>query len=261
MLRKYSAIARMNILNALQYPANLVARIVFYTVFISIFFCLWGDIYQNSAVHGYTFTQMIWYLCITELITFCARSDIYRQMSTDIKNGDIAYLLVRPCNYVWFQFSFSLGEMLASLAMFGCYAIVLAWVYVGPLPCFPLDGIIPMFLSVLLGIAINFFMLMILGMTAFIWEENSGFYLVFQKLVFMLGMFMPVEFLPMWLQNITKLLPFSYITWAPARLIVAFDWAFFWQVFPMQLMWAVGIIALAMFVYSRAVVYVQGQGG
>ena len=38
----------------------------------------------------------------------------------------------------------------------------------------------------------------------------------------MLGMFIPVEFLPGWLQTITRYLPFSYMTWAPARLIVAF---------------------------------------
>ena len=50
---------------------------------------------------------------------------------------------------------------------------------------------------------------MCLGLTAFFLEENSGLRFIYSKLVFMLGTFLPLEFLPGWLANIARCLPFS----------------------------------------------------
>lgn len=259
--RKYLGIAQLSLLNAVQYPANLASRFIFYTLFISVFFCLWQAIYQGGEVNGYSFIQMIWYLCFTELIVYCCRSTIYNQMNEDIKTGSIAYLLTRPCHYVFYQFFSALGEILVSFALFGSFAVLLAFLYVGPLPMFAFWQLPAIVLSILLGVTINFFLLLILGLSAFIWEENMGLYFVYQKLIFMLGMFMPVEFLPTWLQGIAKLMPFSYVAWAPARLLVSFSWEFFWQVLPIQLFWAICAIASSLWLYRFSVRFLQGQGG
>ena len=68
-----------------------------------------------------------------------------------------------------------------------------------------------MALSIALGITMQFFMQMALGLTAFRLEDNTALYLIFQKLVFMLGVFLPVEFLPGWAQAIA---PFTPAYWA-----------------------------------------------
>jgi len=232
-----------------------------YTLFISVFFCLWGAIYQGGEVHGYTFGQMIWYLCFTELIVFCCRTTAYNQMNEDVKSGSIAYLLIRPCHYIFFQFFYSLGELLVNLVTFGSYAIVLAFAFVGAPQYFSLVNLPVILLSFLMGIIINFFMLITLGLTAFIWEENTGFYFVYQKLIFMLGMFIPIEFLPLWLQDIAKSLPFSYVAWAPARLAVAYSHEFLMQILPTQFFWVVVTVATASLCYNMAVKHLQGQGG
>ena len=104
-------------------------------------------------------------------------------------------------------------------------------------------------------------MMMTLGLTAFKLEDNLAFFLIYQKLVFMLGMFIPVEFLPKWLQGIAHWLPFSYVAWAPAKLIVAFSWEFFWQVIPIQIFWAILSLMLALGMYSYGVRSLQAHGG
>ncbi|MCL2548330.1 MAG: hypothetical protein FWE76_04095 [Symbiobacteriaceae bacterium] len=258
---KYSGIARQSLLNAIQYPANIISRLLMYSLFISVFFCLWGAIYQGGEVHGYSLVQMIWYLCFTELIVFCCRTTVYTQMNDDVKSGAIAYLLVRPCHYIIFQFFQSLGELCVNLVAFGSYAIVLALTYVGVLEGFSFYNMPYILISFILGITLNFFMLISLGLTAFIWEENTGFYFVYQKLIFMLGMFIPLEFLPVWLQSIARMLPFSYVAWAPARLAVAYSSEFRDQVLPLQFLWVFASVWLAVFCYSRAVLHIQGQGG
>ncbi|MCL2498228.1 MAG: ABC-2 family transporter protein [Symbiobacteriaceae bacterium] len=259
--RKYSGIFKLSLLNSLQYPASSAYRFIFYTIFISTFFCLWQAIYQNGEVSGYSLQQMIWYLCLTELIVFCCSSAIYDKMNSDVKSGAIAYLLCRPCHYLFFQFAFSLGEMAMNLLCFGSFAILLATLYVGFLTSFSWLFLPLIICSMLLGMTINFFLLLTIGLTAFIWEENTGFYFVYQKLIFMLGMFFPVEFLPDWLQKIAKSLPFSYVAWAPARLAVAFNWEEFQFIIVNQFIWAVFAITLANSFYHIAVRHLQGQGG
>jgi ABC-2 type transport system permease protein len=77
-----------------------------------------------------------------------------------------------------------------------------------------------------------------IGLLAFVTEDVSSFRLIYQKLVFILGgLMIPLDFLPEWLQGIARVLPFNLTTYAPAKLFVAFTWAQFWQIIPLQLLW------------------------
>lgn len=252
---------RISLQNAFVYRSNVLGGLLFYTLFIFVFFNLWRAIYLGGRVAGYSLTQMVWYLCMTELIVFGSRSSVFSQMNEDVKSGSIAYQLNRPYHYVIYQFFNALGGMVFNLFIYGLLAIVLGLMMVGPIPGFRFITLPLVLLSGVLGMMINFFLLMTLGLTAFRMEENLAFYLIYQKLVFMLGMFVPVEFLPDWLQGLARWLPFSYVAWAPARLMVAFTWDLFWEVLPVQLLWAVLSMTLAVGMYRYGISGVQANGG
>ncbi|HZJ58327.1 MAG TPA: ABC-2 family transporter protein [Clostridia bacterium] len=260
-LRKYFTVFRISLENAFTYRSNLIGGLLFYSLFIFVFFNLWRAIYQGGRVAGYSLVQMVWYLCMTELMVFGCRSSIFGQMNEDVKSGSIAYQLNRPYQYVAYQFFNALGGVAFNFLIYGTLAIILGLVMVGPIPGFNFAVLPLALISVILGAVINFFLMMALGLTAFRLEENTAFYLIYQKLVFMLGMFIPLELLPVWLQNIAKWLPFPYVAWAPARLIVAFDFGLFWEVIPMQLIWAVLAIILSMTVYSYGIRGIHAHGG
>lgn len=260
-VRKYGTVLRISLENAFAYRSTAVGGLLFYSLFIFVFFNLWRAIYQGGEVAGYSLTQMVWYLCITELIVFACRSSVFAQMNEDVKSGNISYQLNRPYHYVLYQFFNALGGMTFNLFLYGALAIVLGLVMVGPIPGFRLHNLPFILLSGALGMVINFFLLMTLGLTAFRLEENTAFYFLYQKLVFMLGMFIPVEFLPPWLQGIARWLPFSYVAWAPGRLFVAFSWDFFWQVIPVQLAWAGVAVSLAFVMYNFGIRGLQAHGG
>ena len=103
--------------------------------------------------------------------------------------------------------------------------------------------------------------MMLIGLSAFFIEDNSAMYLVFSKLTFMLGMFLPVEFLPDWLSPIAKALPFSYICWAPAKLFVDFSLELFFELVPLQAMWTAVVFALTMLCYRAGERSLQINGG
>lgn len=260
-LRKYAVIARISLQNAIHYRVTTISAFLFYTLFIYVFTMLWKAIYQEGSVHGYSYQQIVWYLIMTEFVGFACGTGIFRTMNEDIKSGSIAYLLGRPTHYVFYQLANSSGQVLINAVSFGFLAALLGLVFVGPLPGFHPASLPPVCLSVVLAVMINFFFMMLIGLSSFIMEENFALFLIYQKLNFMLGMFLPVEFLPGWLQPVAKSLPFSYMYWAPGKLFVNYSPALFWQLVPRQVAWAAVLIVLTLLVYRASVRRLQVNGG
>jgi len=259
--RKYLVISKVSLSNAIAYRAPTIARFCFYTLFIYVFMSLWRAIYREGSVHGYSYVQIVWYLIMTEFITFSCSSGIYSTMNDDVKSGSIAYLLGRPAHYVFYQFANSIGQILLNFFSFGILAVTLGFLFVGPLTTFRLAGILPLLLSVSVSIVLNYFFLMLIGLSSFVIEDNFALYLIYQKLCFMLGMFLPVEFLPSWLQPVAKNMPFSYIYWAPAKIFVSYSPEPFWELFPRQAAWALLAIVLVLLSYRLCVRRLQINGG
>lgn len=260
-LRKYAVIAKVSFANAIQYRATTFTMFLFYTLFVYVFAMLWRAIYKEGSVHGYSYEQMVWYLIMTEFVGFACGTGIFRTMNEDVKSGTIAYLLGRPTHYVFYQFANSLGQILLNIVSFGVLAAVLGLLFVGPLPGFRLASVPPVFLSIALGIILNYFIMMLIGLSSFIMEENSALFLIYQKLNFMLGLFLPVEFLPAWLQSVAKSLPFSYMFWAPAKLFVDYSPGLFWTLVPRQALWAALCVTLTLLCYRAGVRRLQVNGG
>jgi len=198
---------------------------------------------------------------MTEFVVFSCGTDIYRKMNEDVKSGAIAYLIGRPTHYVLYQFANSLGQMLLNIVSFGVLSCVLGLLFVGPLNTFAIAGLAPLLLSIALSILLNYSFLMLIGLSSFIMEDNFALFLIYQKLCFMLGLFLPVEFLPVWLQPIAKSLPFSYVYWAPAKIFVAYSPELCLELIPRQAAWVLVFAALMLGAYRLSVRRLQVNGG
>jgi ABC-2 type transport system permease protein len=85
---------------------------------------------------------------------------------------------------------------------------------------------------------------------------------IYQKLAFIFGgMLIPLDFYPSWLQALAKALPFSSITYGPARLFVTPTMELFIQVMALQILWIVILTLLLTFAYRRGVAYLTVNGG
>jgi len=155
----------------------------------------------------------------------------------------------------------TIGQFLFNALCFGGLAVALGFAFVGPLPHFSVAALPFLFLSVALSLTINFFILALIGMAAFIFEDNHALYLIYTKFNWMLGLFLPVEFLPDWLQPVAKSLPFSYIHWAPAKLFVDFSPPLALEILPRQAMWAAAAVITALLCYRASVRRLQINGG
>lgn len=263
-LLKYWQISKITMSNSLVYFWNFLSKNVFFIFIMFIYLMLWRTIYASKGtdtVGGLTLNAMIWYLIFTELVTL-SRTDLHTQVNDDVKNGNIAYLLNKPYNYVLYCFSYFVGEIGVKLLSNGLVGVIIGLIYAGALEGFSMAHAPFIVLSLLLGCTINFFIYLTLALTSFWFEENSAFFWIYSKLVFTLGgMLMPLELFPKWLQDISHYLPFAYVTYVPARLAVDFSFADFIRQFPVQLLYLAVFFTLSMVLYRKGAKSLNVNGG
>lgn len=260
-MRKYLVTFRLSIVNALMYRGNLLAGFATYAMFILVFFCLWRTIYSAGDIEGLSLTQIVWYLCITEIVSFGANTSIYGKVAEDVKTGSVAYQLLRPYGYIGYRFAESMGPAAVNTCLFSVIGCILGFAVVGPIDGYRLWTLLPGALSLALGVTLFFFAQLAIGLSAFFIEDPYGLNLLLSKSVMMLGTFIPVEFLPRAVQRVVKCLPFSYMSWAPARLLVGFEPELFLRATAMQLIYLSAFIALCALLMRAGRRAIQANGG
>src|SRR5512137_904967 len=118
-MKKYLAIFKINLLNNLAYPAELATRSGMILVFMIVFFQLWQVTYAASGsqvLNGLTLHDTIWYLLLAETLEL-GRPRLARQISDQVKDGSIAYLINKPYNFLLHQLFSGLGESLPRMGM------------------------------------------------------------------------------------------------------------------------------------------------
>src|SRR5690554_6426292 len=105
MIKKYWTTFVISFRNTVFYGKNVIGETLIFMMFIFIFFNLWNVIFKDNTISRYTFAQMIWYICIAELIVTSMRSSVYHEIGQKIKSGSIAYQLGRPYHYIFYQFA------------------------------------------------------------------------------------------------------------------------------------------------------------
>jgi len=261
-MKKYHAIFKINLLNNLAYPAELVTRSALILLFMWIFFQLWSITFTAAGsdnISGLSLHDTMWYLLFAEILEL-GRPRLARVISEQVKDGSIAYLLNKPYNFLLYQLSSGLGESLPRMGLLFILGGALVWTMAGPPP----DLVNwPLALFALAGAwLLHFCINALIGLSAFAVEEVAPLEWIYQKLVFILGgMLVPLDFYPAWLQTIAKSLPFAYMMYGPARLFVRSDLQFFIQIIAGQILWLAMLGSLLGLVFSRGMKRLAINGG
>ena len=225
VIQKYGAVLRVSIANNLAYLAEVFFRALFLIVIIFILGQLWKTTFSSRGaklLSGFSISDMVWYLAAAEAIAMSLPA-LTRRIDQEVRSGQLAYLLGRPCSYVLYHFAQYLGERLVRLAINAAVAAILALIVVG-LPHFTWMGVAAWPLVVLLALCIDFVAYFSIGLLAFWTEDTNSFTLIFSRLTLVLGgVLAPLEIFPQPLRSIAQALPFSTILYGPARTLVHFE--------------------------------------
>lgn len=261
-MKKYWSLFTIQLINSLAYPGELIGRSLMVIPFMWIFYQLWRVTFQaagSSVINGLTLPMTLWYLMLAETIEL-SRPRLGTNISEAVKDGSIAYILSKPYDFLLYHFATSMGETIFRAVFNALLGGALVWWLVGSPPN-PLGW--PLVIIAILGAwTLNFCIAALIGLSAFIVEDISAFQWIYQKLAFILGgLMIPLDFYPSWLQSIARALPFSAMTYGPARLFVAPSVSAFLSTLAMQLTWIIVLGLLLAFFYRRSLNFLTVNGG
>lgn len=254
---------RVSIANNLAYVMEVFFRALLLVVLVFILGQLWKTTFSARGVtvlSGYSISDMVWYLVVAETIAM-SLPPLTRRIDQEVRSGQLAYLLGRPCSYVFYNFAQYLGERLVRLTINGVVGAILALIFVG-LPHFTWMGVMAWPLVTFFALSIDFVAYFSIGLLAFWTEETSSFALIFNRLTLVLGgVLAPLAIFPEPLRSIALALPFSAILYGPSRTLVHFElYQFAWLLLQQIITLAAGgLILLA--VYLVAIRRVNINGG
>jgi ABC-2 type transport system permease protein len=261
--QKYGWVGLIAARSSLAYAGEVATRIIFLGVILFIFLQLWRVTYAGTAASelgGFSLTQMLWYLAMTEAIML-SRGKVTLEVDEDVRSGALAVQLIRPLSYPLYRLFTALGERLISFSLSAVAGTVIVLVLVGPIS-FSFTGLILFALALPLAFVLDFLSFFCIGLCAFWLEDTSGLMLIYSRLTMILGgMLIPLELFPEWSQSVLRALPFSSIVYGPAKLFVTPSLEFFLDLLLRQgLATLVGAV-LVMFVYRAGLKRISAQGG
>lgn len=263
-MRRYLVIYRSVLMENLQYALNAAMGFITYFVIIFVMIRLWSDIYgaPGSLIAGYSKEQMIWYVMITEVIWFSAHTNtVTRQVTSDIKGGNIACLINKPYHYTLYILTKYTGEWSIRLPIYGVLSAVMGIIMVGRLPEFRLLTFLAAIPSVVLGITIHGVFKLCISLISFWIEDSNPFQWLYDKLILVVGTLFPLEIFPQALQPFLKLTPIYTVCYGPAKLLADFHMESFLEILPAQILYLAAGLGIMFFIYGKGVKKLHVNGG
>ncbi|WP_027085493.1 ABC transporter permease [Cohnella panacarvi] len=184
---------------------------------------VWTALFQSQGVANVvSLPQMLSYSIMTSVILTLTKSKISGNISERVQNGNISSDFIKPINFKSYLFAEDMGRNLFQAVLINlpvCVVIALIYGFISlndPLQWILFIG------SLLLGVAIAFYINYIIGLSAF-WLETAWYLPFFTGALFNLfsGAVIPLWYYPSWLFNICSWLPFRFVFYEPIAIYLS----------------------------------------
>lgn len=263
-MKKYLYIFKSELMSNLQYIGNTLVGFIGYSIMIFIFLNLWNYIYSDASelINGYTKTQMIWYVIITEIIWKCTSGRSFcKKIIDDVKSGNIAYTLNKPYSYVGYALSSHLGSSAITAVLYIPLGLILGVLFLKSIPVLNLLQVIIILISGTLAVVISSLLIILIGLFSFVIEDANPIFWIHSKIILILGTLFPVEYFPAFLQPLIIASPIFVTCYGPARLFVNFTWETCASVIIAQIIYVIAIYLLCSLIYRKGVKRINVNGG
>ena len=225
-MKTYFSYFKLKFITGLQYRASAVAGISTQIFFGLTYLCVYIAFYESDSSNlPMSLSHLVSYLWLNQ----CFFSLIYmwykdKEILNLIKTGNIAYELCRPQNLYMMWASKLLGERLSKVIL--RFLPVMLFALILPSP-FNLDLTItlPRLILFLLSFGLSAILVTVLILLyhiicLFTLDEKGVVNMFMVVSDILSGVTIPIPFFPSYLQKITNILPFRYVSDFPFRLYV-----------------------------------------
>ena len=262
-MKKYFYIYKTSFIEAITYIPSILFKFVSFFVMMFILFSLWKYIYSDPSqvINNFSLIQMIWYILITEALWYGQSITLSKEIIKDVKTGNIATNLNKPYNYVMYIISKHFASGTIRLLMFLIVITIIGFLFVGGIDTFKIMYLPLMIISILLGYIINTLIKVTLSLLAFWMEDPNPLFWVYNKILLIFGIFLPIDMFPKVIQNVLGYSPVYVTMYGPAKLIIDFNFTTFISVIGFQLIYLLILILLIRKIYKKGEVKLNVNGG
>lgn len=225
--KPYEGIIRAGLANAVEYRTNfLIDTVAWLLVSGAVNMYLWYAVYESSqqtTLASISLPQMLAYIaCATICASICRKGRFERATGEEIRSGELNKYLVKPITHIGYILAAATAERLISLQLTAILIVVvgvplalatgvsLSWA--GCLCALPI---------LLCGMMIHSLIALMLSYLAFWLDEVWTFHVVKDiSFWFLSGQLLPLSTLPPDALFVSNLLPFQYLAYIPASLMV-----------------------------------------
>lgn len=223
-MNPYRCVFQMGIEKSLEYRVNFLLTMLSSVFPVVIQTVMWTYYYGHTdaaASTGYTYSQIMVYTLLATLVSQLVNTGFEWQINDDIKRGGLNKYLVRPVNYGGYQFCSFLGEKIPQLLLLLIVAVALITFSMAVFGlALSLPRVILFIASLLLALALNFFLFYTLALMSFwLTDVNQFFGTINIVLVVISGGILPLDIFGEKAVLLTKILPFGYTTQFPVNII------------------------------------------
>ena len=267
-MKMYLAYFRLKFKTGLQYRAAALAgmstQFFFGFVFVSVYIAFYNSGSGNLPMELKDVVTYVWLGQAFFSVIYLWYKD--KEIVDLIKSGNLAYELIRPQKIYFMWFSKIYGDRLSNLVLRMAPVIIVGMILPG---AYKMHIFIPILRFLLFIIAIILSNILMISLVLFYHViflytlDDKGIMAIFTVLSDVLsGLTIPIPFFPEFLQKISNILPFRYVTDFPFRLYVGcIPYKECLVSYFVQIIWIVILIFSGYFLTKNALKKVQVQGG
>lgn len=249
------------------YSGEFIALITWTPMHFIILFFIWTIIYSSntnvSENFGYTLNSILAYSLIITLISEgIASYKISWALESDNLNGTLTNYLCRPVDYMTFKFFEMMPAVFIRTILALPVVLFIAWIMNLPI-ILSFSNIVGFIILIIIGYLINYILNFLIGMSTFkiryIWPFRSLYISITQIIG---GDLIPIDILPKFIQEIALILPFKYISFEPAQLLLGrSDWNRLIENVIFGSIWIIVLLVFVRYLWHREVRNFEGVGG
>ncbi|HWV23504.1 MAG TPA: ABC-2 family transporter protein, partial [Thermomicrobiales bacterium] len=216
----------------------------------------------ETEVGGIGLSQTLVYLTIANLQLYFLRPEVSGDIQSRIREGQIGFDLSRPVGYPSQLIAGAAGDMLGLLPMIVVslpVALIVGELKLPPSAMYGAAYLVSFLLAWVIAVQLN----MMVGLISFWTLEMTGFEMIYRLIGnFATGALVPLWFMPDALRAVIQLLPFQSIAFIPVSIYVgAPATGAIWSALAVQVFWAVALIGIIQWIWSKAFRHTVIQGG
>lgn len=224
-MARYMKVTLISFISTLEYRMDFFLDLIskFFPALIQCF--MWTAIFANSTekiIMNYTYHQIMVYTTFSIFTTAMVSVNIHWKIAEEIKNGNLSKYLILPIKYFGYKVFQFLGIKIMEVAVVFLGIVVVATFFRRTNYVFlKLENIVFYTFFILLGLILQFLIYYCVSCLAFWMGECGGVFIVIQVTSSIVsGAIFPLDVFGSKVLNISRLLPFYYITYFPTNIMI-----------------------------------------